>query len=114
MKNTEELADDKYYIAYMYALYLLAQFKEKRAYPLIYSLLNKPYEILDKLLGDVITEGMPSILASVFNGDVKPIKSIIENEEINEFIRGAALESLVILASEGVITRDEVIIYFQN
>ena len=112
-ENAENLAEEKDYIAHIYALYLLAQFKEQRAYPVIYSLLNKPYEILDKLLGDVITEGLPSILASVFNGDVKLLKSIIENEKINEFIRGTALESLVILVSEEIITRDEVVIYFK-
>jgi len=112
-ENAETIAEEEDYIAHIYALYLLAQFKEQRAYPLIYSLLNKPDEILDKLLGDVITEGLPSILASVFNGDVKFLKSIIENDKINEFIRGAAFESLVILVSEGVITRDEVVIYCQ-
>lgn len=109
--NAETLAEEEDYIAHIYALYMLAQFKEQKAYPLIFSLLNKPDEILDKLLGDVITEGLPSILASVFDGDVKLLKSIIENDKINEFIRAAAFESLVILVSEGVIKRDEVVEY---
>lgn len=113
-ENAENLAEEEEYIAHIYAIYLLAQFREQRAYPLICSLLNKPYEILDELLGDLITEGLSGILASVFNGDVKPLKCIIENEEIDEFIRAAALDSLVVLVAQGIITRDEVIVYFQN
>ncbi len=114
LKNAENLAEEEDYIGHIYALYLLAQFREQSAFPIICSLLNMPYEILDKLLGDMITEGMPSILASVFNGDVKLLKSIIENEEIDEFIRSSALESLVTLVAQGIITRDEVVSYLQN
>ena len=113
-ENAEKLADEENYIAHIYALYLLAQFREQRAYPLIYNLLNKPHDVLDKLLDDVITEGLPRILASVFDGNEKPLKSIIENEQNEEFVRAAVLDSLVVLVAQGIIPRDEVVIYFQN
>ncbi len=113
-QNAEQLAEEENYIAHIYALYLLAQFREEKAYPLIYNLLNKPQDILNNLLGDVITEGLPGILASVCGGDIELIKKIIENAQIDEFIRGSALNSLVILVAQGIKSRDEVLNYFGN
>ena len=112
--NAEQLAKQENYFAHIYALYLLAQFREERAYPLICNLLNKPYVILDSLLGYVITEGLPSILASVCGGNVELLKNIIENKQINEFIRGSALYSLVVMVAQEKITRDEVVTYFKS
>ncbi|MGE5842189.1 MAG: DUF1186 domain-containing protein, partial [Deltaproteobacteria bacterium] len=71
-----------------------------------------PREGLDGLIGDTITEGLPRIIASVFDGDSKPIKTVIENSSIDEYVRGSAIRSLSILVHEGVIERDEVIAYF--
>src|SRR5262245_10637850 len=45
--------------AYLYAFYLLAQFREARAYPLIVRIASLPPETVDELLGDTITEGLP-------------------------------------------------------
>jgi len=56
--------------------------------------------------------GLPRIIASVFDGDTKPIKSVIEDSSIDEYVRGSAIRSLSILVHEGVIEREEVIAYF--
>lgn len=111
-QNAEGLAEDVDYLAHIYALYLLAQFKEQRAYPLVVALLEKPYDILNKLLDDTITEGLSRILASVFNKDVNPLKRIIENEQVDEFIRSAAMDALVVLVAQRIIERDEIVTYF--
>jgi hypothetical protein len=89
----------------LYAMYLLAQFRDQRAYPLIIDLCKLPRENLDNLLGDLITEALPSIIASVFDGNIEPIKSVIENASVDEFVRGSALQSLSILVYEGVLPR---------
>ena len=112
--NAEQLAEQENYFAHIYAFYILAQFREQSAYPLICNLLNKPYVILDSLLGYVITEGLPTILASVYDGDVELLKKIIENKQINEYIRSSALYSLVVMVAQGIITRDEVVTYFKS
>jgi hypothetical protein len=96
----------------LYAIFLLAQFRERRAYPIIMDLCRLPRESLDRLIGDTITEGLPRIIASVFDGDIKPIKAVIENSSINEYVRGSAIRSLSVLVHEGIIERDEVIAYF--
>ncbi len=96
----------------LYAMFMLAQFRDRRAFTLIVEMCKLPRESLDVLIGDTITEGLPRIIASVFDGDTKPIKSVIENSSIDEYVRGSAIRSLSILAHEGVIARAEVIAYF--
>jgi|PlaIllAssembly_1097288.scaffolds.fasta_scaffold220509_1 hypothetical protein len=103
------------YMGFTYALYLLAQFKEKRAYPLIvkyFSQLGTDDNCLDAT-GDIVTEDLASILASVCGNDLGLIKEIIENPEINKYVRTAALESLVILYKFDLLTRAELISYFK-
>lgn len=104
--------EDDVYFLHIYALYLLAQFRDKRAYPLVTQLCTFPREKLEALLGDVITEGLPHIIASVFDGDTQPIKSVIENPSADEYARSSALRSLSILVYEGILERAEVIAYF--
>jgi len=69
-QNAEEIAEKDNYFAHIYALFLLAQFREKGAYPLVVNLIGMPSEILENLLGDVITEGLQNILASVCDGNI--------------------------------------------
>jgi hypothetical protein len=95
----------------LYAMYLLAQFREPRAYPIIMELCRHPRESLEALIGDTISNGLSHIIASVFDGDVMPIKSIIENSSVDEYVRGSAIHSLSILVYEGVLDRADVITY---
>lgn len=111
-QNVESLVKQKNYVGHNYAIFLLAQFREKRAYPLLCSLLIKPYKLIDKLLDDMIFPRLPCILASVYNGNIEPLKSIIENEEINEFIRGSVLECIEVLIVQEIIMRDDILPYF--
>ena len=101
--------------AFIYALYLLAQFREKRAYPLIvkyFGEIRLDYQALD-IQGYVVTECLSNIFASVCQGDVGLLKALIENKTVNEYVRTAALESLVILYNIDQLSRDELIDYFR-
>src|ERR1700757_649974 len=91
----------KAYMAHIYALFLLAQFREKRAYPLIINFFAAPGEMALDVTGDVVTEYLDRILASVCGGDDRLIKQLAENQEANEFVRGAALAALVCLVATG-------------
>ena len=96
----------------LYAMFLLAQFRDRRAYPLVVNLCKLPRDLLDLLLGDTITEGLKRIIASVFDGDTAHVKSVIEDTTLDEFVRGAALRSLAILVRQGTLERAEVIAYY--
>ena len=100
--------------AYLYALYLLAQFRETRAYPLIVRIASLPPETVDELLGDTITEGLPKILASVCGGDTSLITRLAENVEAEKFTRGSALYALLALVLSGDRARDEVMSYYSR
>ena len=57
-------------MVHIFAMYLLAQFRETRAYPLLVKIFSAPAESIHDLAGDVVTEGLGSILASVSGGDI--------------------------------------------
>ncbi|MDJ0703417.1 MAG: DUF1186 domain-containing protein [Leptolyngbyaceae cyanobacterium MO_188.B28] len=112
--NIEEIDDKPSYFLHVYALYLLAQFREPKAYPLVVDFFSIPGEITLDVTGDLVTENLGRILASVYDGDLKPIKQLIENSAVNEYVRGAAVNSLLTLVAQEVISREEVIQYFQE
>src|SRR5262245_21489281 len=120
LKTLERVADDpggaldQEDSAYLYALYLLAQFRETRAYPLVVRIASLPPETVDELLGDTITEGLPKILASVCGGDTSLITRLAENAEVEKFTRGSALFGLLALVLSGDRTRDEVMSYYSR
>ena len=99
---------------HLYALYLLAQFREKRAYPLIVNFFSLPGEISLDITGDVVTEDLHRILASVYDGNDALLKNLIEDVTINQYVRDAALRTFVVLVANGKKSREEVMAYFQS
>jgi uncharacterized protein DUF1186/SEC-C motif-containing protein len=112
LDDAEELASDGDYMAHFYAMYLLAQFRETRAYPLVIRIALLPSDLLEELCGDFATETLGRVLASVCRGELAGIKSLIENPEADEWARGAGIGSLVTLVVEGEKSREEVLDYF--
>jgi uncharacterized protein DUF1186/SEC-C motif-containing protein len=112
----EIVADEKDgpYFAYLYAMYLLAQFRKTRAYPLVVRFSRLPQDVLDCLAGDFVTEDLACVLASVCGGDTGPIEDLIEDAAVNEYVRGAAIRSLLVLIAAGDRSRDEVMGYFKT
>jgi Protein of unknown function (DUF1186)/SEC-C motif len=100
------------YMAHLYAMFLLAQFRETRAYPLVVRFALLPEDIQYSLCGDFITESLGQVLASVCGGDLAGIQSLIENESADQWVRGAALSGLVTLVAAGQKSRDEIVSYF--
>ena len=100
------------YMTHLYAMYLLAQFREPRAHPLVLKIGMLPSDLLDTLLGDFVTEAFGNVLASTCGGDIAGIQSLIENADADEWVRGGALGALVTLVAAGVKSREEVAGYF--
>src|SRR5712692_9571189 len=107
-----ELDAEGDYVAHLYAMFLLAQFREVRAYPLVIRFALLPSDLLDSLCGDFITSDLGRVLASVCGGELGPIQSVIENDNADEWSRGAALSSLVTLVAAGQKSREEIVSYF--
>jgi hypothetical protein len=99
-------------MVHIWAMYLLALFRETRAYPLIVKIFSAAGEMPFDLAGDVVTQSLSGILASVSGGDVGPLKALIENPSANEYVRGAAMDAMVYLWAYGRLKREEVMGYF--
>jgi hypothetical protein len=99
-------------MVHIYAMYLLALFRETRAYPLLVKIFARPGEFPFDLAGDVVVQDLASILASVSGGDPAGMMSLIENEQVNEWVRGQAVDAMAKLAVVGQFGRDEVMAYF--
>ncbi len=106
------LAEADYMLPF-YALYLLAQFRETRACPLIVDIFSLESADVERVFDDFITEDLGRVLASVSGGKVAGLHQLIEDPQVNEYVRDAAMQALVVLVAQGVLTREAVIAYFQ-
>lgn len=95
-----------------FALYLLSQFREVKAYPLILKIAALPEDLLEPLLGEVVTADLGRMLASVCGGDLAGVEALLEDATVDQWSRGAALDCLMTLVATGQKGRDEVVAYF--
>ena len=87
--NPTPWAEDAGRMIHIFAMYFLALFRETKAYPLLVRIFARPGEFAFELAGDMVTQDLSRILASVSLGDTAGIISLIENEErTRQAIRG--------------------------
>jgi hypothetical protein len=117
VERAEEIVredEDGAYFAHLYSMYLLAQFRETRAYPLVVRFARIEKDLLEALAGEFVTEDLSRVLASVCSGDTRLIEELIEDPDVDEYVRSAALRSLLVLVAESGKSRDEVMAYFKS
>ncbi|HBW35067.1 DUF1186 domain-containing protein [Desulfosporosinus sp. BICA1-9] len=114
LSDIEILSNDESYLVHFPAIYILAYFREGKAYESLIKIASLPDEQIFDLLGDSVTEDFKNILASVCNGNIEPIKGIIENSSLDEYVRSEALESLLILLNHGMVPREQLVFYFKE
>ena len=95
-----------------FATYLLARWREPRAYPAFIRWLSLPDRGAFDLGSDTVTEMGGRFLALVCGGDLQPIKTLILNREANEYCRGQAVIALALLAAWREVPHQEVTDYF--
>ena len=113
--NIGDYARNQNYMLVLYAMYLLAEFREKRAFPIMIKIITyKNQEEVDDLLGDVITQDLGRILASVYDGNIDSLYNVIINMKLNEYIRSATFKSLEILQKYNIISQEQIINIIEN
>lgn len=100
-------------MSYVFALYLLAQFREQRAYPLVIRIISHHGRVPSDLFGDLVTVALSRILGSVYDGDPAPIQRVVENPRVDEYVRSAAADTFLVLEQSGQMPRAEVLSYFR-
>lgn len=114
-KNIENYNSEKDFPLFVdYALFLLAEFKEKKAFPLILKMLSIPSLDGYNALGDGLMEKLSSIMVSVFDGDFKGLNKIIENKNIDNYIRNIALETYIYFYKKNLIDKNDLIQLLKN
>jgi hypothetical protein len=97
---------------FCYALYLLAKWREARAYPYVVRWLSLPGEAPFEIAGDVVTQDGARMLAAVCDGDLEPIKALVVDRRANEFGRGAGVTALALLAAWAEVPREPIVAWF--
>lgn len=111
--DPDNISETKDYFVHMYAAFLLAQFREKRGYTLMYNILTMETPIVDFLYGDILSEDMHRILASLSRGDISLIKKIIEDYDIDDRTKSSALRALIVLVARKEKSRKEILEYLK-
>jgi hypothetical protein len=75
---------------------------------------SAPGEAPFDLARDTVTEGLGRILASVYDGNPALLQRLVESEEINEYVRDAAIETFLVLEHCGQMSRLEVVDYLRS
>jgi hypothetical protein len=101
-------------MAHLYAMHLLAQFREKRAYGPMVRIFSHPGKFAYELVGDTVTEGLGRMLAGIWGGDIRGINSLIEGEEFDGYVRASGYDAHLVLVACGERTRDETVAYFRT
>ena len=97
---------------FSYALYLLAKWREPRAYPYVIRWLSLPDEQSFEIGGDIVTQDGARILAAVCDGDLAPINALILNRDANEYGRSAGVSALALLAAWAEVQRETIVDHF--
>lgn len=91
VERPDHYFDDANWKSLTFAAYLLAQFRETRAFKPLCATLRLPAEVTSDLWGETLCDDMGRILASVYDGDDTPLRDLMANPEVHEFVRGAAV-----------------------
>lgn len=107
-KRGSEVYDEPEYDRSWYAFFLLAQFREERAFPKLIRLLKLNKEHLEIALGDVIADA-GNMLYSTYNGDLAAAKAVAADAGLAPYARGAALNLMQGLFCDGRMDREDLV-----
>jgi hypothetical protein len=102
------------YMRHLCAAYLLAQFREPRAYSLLLRCARLPGETLEALFGDFLSGDLGAVLASVSHGRVEALMTLVENGSAYELARLAALDALLVLVAEDAMPRADLVAFLRR
>jgi tetratricopeptide (TPR) repeat protein len=105
----QELLAEAAVMSHIYALFLLAQFREPAAYARVVRFFRTPGETAVDATGDVATESLDRILAALHHGDLRPIHELIEDAAASQWARGAAVCALPESVFSDQLSRDEAV-----
>ncbi|MBN1958727.1 MAG: DUF1186 domain-containing protein [Desulfuromonadales bacterium] len=77
-----------------YTLYLCAEMRSEEAFSRYVAICRLPTLLMDNLIGDILTQNMPEMLARTCAGRFDTLKELVEDEAVYEFARSAGIDAL--------------------
>lgn len=114
LKGAKDAYDDdsRELVGHYYALYILAQVREKHCFPLVCELLALPDNDPLIIFSEVAFEHMPAILASVYDGNSGLMYQLITDPEACIFSKIACISAFELLYRAKKIDRKELVRIF--
>ena len=85
-RTARSLSDDEGRLLFR-GIHILGAARDSQACQPLLRLLRLPFQDLDDLLGDAVTESMAKIVAGVFDGDTDALFALMIDSSIDGFIR---------------------------
>lgn len=102
-------------IDYLVCLFLLAKFKEKKAFEYLIQMASFGEDWCLDFFGEhIINHSLTKLLFSTFNGDLSLLKKLIEDENAYMLFRTSALDCLSALSALGTINKADTINYYYD
>lgn len=108
----EELVDQDGLI--FLAFHLLGSWKETSAYSAVTDLLGSDVEKVEWLLGDAVTITAHRVVFNLFDGDLAPVKRLIENPDVDVYVRRRMFDLLGMLMLQGKLERVDLVDYLRE
>lgn len=107
------VCNDPVYGLSAYAVFLLAQFQEQRAFPKLLQMLTLDKDSLDIIFGDMLF-CLGNILYSTYDGSLSAAKAIIKDSSLDPFAREVPLNLLEGLLRDGRLPRGEMVDFLRE
>lgn len=105
VEERDDLEED--YGLHFYALFLFGEFRDKEAFPKIMELVMQPSEVLDYLIGDLVTADLPDILYNTYNGNLELLKQAVWDEGTDDYAKSAVLEVMGQLYLDHILAEED-------
>ena len=89
------------YVLHLYAMLLLAAWRDTRAYRPLAALGHLDEASIDEVFGQLVHDSYGRALASCCDGDIAPLTALADDADASAWSRCAALEALTLAALEG-------------
>ena len=97
------------YVLHLYAMLLLARWRDSRAYRPLAELGHLDESRVDTVFGQLVHDSYGRALASTCDGDLTPLTRLADDDAASTWARAAALEAMTLAALEGHCSRGPVI-----
>jgi hypothetical protein len=104
------LARDENYTLHLFAMHLLAGWRDQRAFaPLLALGQVHDEQLLDDVFGDLLHDSYGRCLASVSGGDIAPMMALVDDPLTSVWVRGAVVDALTDCILEGEADRGDIV-----